>query len=273
MSNEDHKQPNENANGLGSALRDLGQQLIPRLQEFERTLRELMVAAKPYLANLVKNVKALPARTAEVQRILARRGWFIPPRVPAMTFLKLVEEHSAKERMKELDELMTNYIDSQLNEIEKDLVARYPNRAAFFVEAFKAHRLEMYASSITVLLSQADGICIDSLGQKFFSIETVAGVKQPKTKKVIEAYGAGALQEMMLEPLLSGSGMGASEKEQALYSDSLNRHTVMHGIDTTYASKVNSAKAISLVAYLGSTAQRTIKEMKSRSENGTEDAN
>ena len=97
MSNEDHKQPNENANGLESALRDLGQQLIPRLQEFERTLRELMVAAKPYLANLVKNVKALPARTAEVQRILARRGWFIPPRVPAMTFLKLVEEHSAKE--------------------------------------------------------------------------------------------------------------------------------------------------------------------------------
>lgn len=273
MSNEDHKQPNENANGLGSALRDLGQQLIPRVQEFERTLRELMVAAKPYLAILVKNVKALPARTANVQRILAHRGWFIPPRVPAMTFLKLVEEHSAKERMKELDELMTNYIDSQLNEIEKDLVARYPNRAALFVEAFKAHRLEMYASSITVLLSQADGICIDSLGQKFFSIETVAGVKQPKTKKVIEAYGAGALQEMMLEPLLSGSGMGASEKEQALYSDSLNRHTVMHGIDTTYASKVNSAKAISLVAYLGSTAQRTIKEMKSRSENGTEDAN
>ena len=59
-----------------------------------------------------------------------------------MTFLKLVEEHSAKGRMKELDELMTNYIDSQLNEIEKDLVARYPNRAALLVEAFKAHRLE-----------------------------------------------------------------------------------------------------------------------------------
>jgi len=89
MSNEDHKQPNENANGLGSALRDLGQQLIPRVQEFERTLRELMVAAKPYLAILVKNVKALPARTANVQRILARRGWFIPRKIPAMAFMKL----------------------------------------------------------------------------------------------------------------------------------------------------------------------------------------
>ena len=104
-------------------------------------------------------------------------------------------------------------------------------------------------------------------------METVAGVKQPKTKRVIEAYGAGALQEMMLESLLSGSGVGASEKEQALYSDSLNRHAVMHGIDTTYSTKTVSAKAISLVAYLGSTAQRTIKGMKLGSKNGTEDAN
>jgi hypothetical protein len=190
-----------------------------------------------------------------------------------MAFLKLVEEHSANGRMRGLDELMRNYIDSQLNKIEEDLIARYPNRAARFVEAFMAHRLEMYASSITVLLSQADGICIDSLGQKFFSMETVAGVKQPKTKKIIEAYGAGALQEMLLEPLLSGSGMGTSEKEQALYSDSLNRHTVIHGIDTTYPTKADSAKAISLVAYLGSTAQRSIKEMKLGAKNGTEDAN
>jgi hypothetical protein len=273
MSNEERKQPNDNVQALASALRDLRQQLIPRVQAFERTLRELVVAAKPYLINLVENVKALPARTANVQRILARRGWFIPPKVPAMAFLKLVEEHSANGRMKELDELMTKYIDSQLSEIEEDLIARYPNRAALFVEAFKAYRIEMYASSITVLLSQADGICIDSLGQKFFSMETVAGVKQPKTKKVIEAYGAGALQEMMLEPLFSGTGMGAGEKEQASYADSPNRHTVMHGIDTTYPSKINSAKVISLVAYLGSTAQRTIKEMKLGSENDTGDAN
>jgi hypothetical protein len=57
MSNEEHKKPNENANALGSALRDLGQQLIPRVQEFERTFREQMVAAKPYLANLVKMLR------------------------------------------------------------------------------------------------------------------------------------------------------------------------------------------------------------------------
>jgi len=149
---------------------------------------------------------------------------------------------------------MTKYIESPLDKIEADLIARYPNRAALFEEAFKAHRLEMYASSISILLSQADGLCIDSFGQKFFSMETVkGGVKQPKTKKIIQAYGASVLQQMMLEPVLSGSGMGAGEKEQGCYSDSPNRHTVVHGIDTTYPSKMNSAKAASLVAYLGST--------------------
>ena len=263
MSNEERKQPNEDPQAIGSILRDLGQRLIPRMRAFERSLREVAKAAEPYLANLLENIKTLSDRTSAVQQTLAQRGWFIPPKVPAITFLNLVEKHSAAGRMKELDELMTTYVDSQVSIIEADLIARYPNRAALFEEAFKAHRLEMYASAVTILLSQADGICIDSLGQKFFSMETVkGGVKQPKTKRVIQSYGAGVLQEMMLQPLLSGSGMGASEEEQSSYSDSLNRHTVMHGIDTTYPSKMNSAKAISLVAYLGGVAQEIIEKMK-----------
>jgi len=64
MSNEECKQLNDDVKALGSALRDLGQQLVPRVRAFERTLRELMVVAKPYLINFVENVKALPARTA-----------------------------------------------------------------------------------------------------------------------------------------------------------------------------------------------------------------
>jgi len=266
MSNEEHTRPTEEPQPLGSVLADLGHRLIPRLQAFERSLRAFAVAAEPYLRNFLENVRTVPGRVSGVQQILARRGWFIPPEVPAMAFLNLVEEHYAAGRMKDLDDLMTKYIESQLDKIEADLVARYPKRAGLFEEAFKAHRLEMYASSISILLSQADGLCIDSFGQKFFSMETVkGGVKQPKTKKIIEAYGASVLQQMLLEPLLSGSGMGAGEKEQASYSDSPNRHTVVHGIDTTYPSKINSAKAVSLVAYLGSTIQKTIEEMKLKS--------
>jgi len=264
MNTEEPKQPNEGMAEIVTSLRALGQQLIKGMQEFQRVFDEVVKNAGPFLANLEANVKAIPGRTIAVQQTLARRGWFLPPRAPAMTFINLVEERSASSQMKELDALMTDYIDSKLSEIEDDLVARYPKRKALFEEAFKAHRQGMYASSITVLLSQADGICADLLGEKFFSMEMVkGGVKQPKTKKVIESYGAGMLQEMMLEPLLSGSGMVASEKDQASYPDSLNRHTVMHGIDTVYPSRMNSAKAISLVAYLGGIAHKIIEEMKS----------
>jgi hypothetical protein len=262
MSNEENKQRTEEPAPLGSVLLDLGQRLIPRLQAFQRSLRAFAVTAEPYLRNFLENVKTVPSRISAVQRILARRGWFIPPEVPAMTFLNLVEEYSTAGQMKELDQLMTKYIDSRLDELEANLIAGYPHRAALFEEAFKAHRQGMYASSVTILLSQADGVCIDSFGQRFFSMETVkGGVKQPKTKRIIQAQGASMLQEMMLEPLLSGSGMGAGEKEQAAYSDSPNRHTVMHGIDTKYPSKMNSAKAISLVAYLGITARKTIEDL------------
>lgn len=195
MSNEEHTQPTEETQPLGPALADLGHRLISGLQSFERSLRAFAVAAEPYIRNFLENVRRVPGRVSAVQQILARRGWFIPPEVPAMALLNLVEEHNAAGRMKDLDDLMTKYIESQLDKIEADLVTRYPNRAALFEEAFKAHRLEMYASSISILLSQADGLCIDSFGQKFFSMETVkGGVKQPKTKKIIQAYGASVLQ-------------------------------------------------------------------------------
>src|SRR5215213_4055990 len=49
----------------------------------------------------LENVRTVPGRVSAVQQILARRGWFIPPEVPAMAFLNLVEEHNAAGRMKD----------------------------------------------------------------------------------------------------------------------------------------------------------------------------
>jgi hypothetical protein len=264
MGMPENKETNEAEPSIGSILRELGQQFQQYVKVLQQAAHEAMEVARPFFANLQANMGALPGRITATHQTLARRGWFFPPLAPAMTFINLVEEYCAAGRMKELDELMMSYIDSKLDEIEAELVARYPNRAVLFEEAFKAHRQEMYASSITVLLSQADGICVDLLGQKLFSMEMVSGgVQQPKTKKVIESYGAGVLQEMMLEPLLSGSGMGAGERAQGSYPDSLNRHTVMHGIDTTYPSRMNSAKVISLMAYLSGTAHEIIEKIKS----------
>lgn len=266
MSTKEDKDSKEAVPAIGAVLRDLGQKFLRHANVLQQALNEVAEAARPFLANLQANMKALPGRVTEVQRTLARRGWFLPPKAPAMSLINLVEEYSAAGRMNELDELMLKYIDSQLDEIETDLVSRYPKRAALFEEAIKAHRQKMYASSITVLLSQVDGICIDLLGEKFFSMETgKGGVTQPKTKRVIESYEVSVFQEMMLEPLLSGSGMGAGERAQSSYPDSLNRHTVMHGIDTTYPSPMNSAKVISLVVYFSGVVYEIIEDVKAAS--------
>ena len=45
MSNEEHRQPTEEAQPLGSVLADLGHRLIPRLQAFERSLRAFAVVS------------------------------------------------------------------------------------------------------------------------------------------------------------------------------------------------------------------------------------
>jgi hypothetical protein len=263
MSTIEDKKPKEDFPAIASVLRDLGRQFLSHVKVLQQALHEAAEAAQPFFANLQANIKALPGRITDVQRTLARRGWFLLPNAPAMKLINLVEEYSSAGRMIELDELMMRYIDSQLDEIEADLVSRYPARAALFEEAIKAHRQEMYASSITVLLSQADGICVDLLGQKLFSMETgKGGIPQPKTKRVIESYGVSVFQEMMLEPLLSGSGMGAGEKAKGFYPDSPNRHIVMHGIDTTYPSHMNSTKVISLVAYFGGIVHEIIEEVK-----------
>ena len=139
-------------------------------------------------------------------------------------------------------------IENHLVETETQLTTAYPKRAAIFKEAFEAHRKEMYAASTTLLFTQADGICADTFGSKLlFSTEQGKGdVKQPKTRKVIESYHPDAIHMMLLESLLSGSGMSAGEKDQTMFPDSLNRHTIMHGIDTDYPSRMNSAKVISL---------------------------
>jgi len=111
-----------------------------------------------------------------------------------------------------------------------------------------------------VFFAQADGICIELLGKKFFSKERNSD--DPLTRKVVEALPIERFVSVLLEPLKTRGGVSANWKEEALYPDIVNRHRVLHGIDTAYPSKVNSLKAISLVGYLGGLAHEIINEAK-----------
>lgn len=72
---------------------------------------------------------------------------------------------------------------------------------------------------------------------------------------------------MMLEPLMTRGGMSANRQELDQYPESLHRHQILHGIDLTYPSKLNSLKVISLVGYLGGLVKEIITEAASKQQN------
>jgi hypothetical protein len=111
-----------------------------------------------------------------------------------------------------------------------------------------------------LLLTQADGIVIEVLGKPFFSKERSS--QDPRTRKLIEDLRLGMYTEILLEPLMTRGGMSAGDQELGQYPDSLHRHQILHGIDTTYASKLNSLKVISLVGYLAGLAKGIIVQAK-----------
>jgi hypothetical protein len=186
--------------------------------------------------------------------------------MPAMDVLNL-EEEFAQSRPDVVDDKMAQMVGDSLDQTERQLNVDFPHRSAIFKEAFKAHREGRYASAITLLLTQADGICSEVFGVVFFSVER--GTSDPRTRQIVEALQLDLFEEMMLEPLITRGGVSARDHELSQYPDSLHRHQILHGKDTAYGNKKNSLKAISLVGYLGGLAKQTIDDAKAKRASGS----
>lgn len=230
------------------------------IDSFKKRANEITALVHPAIAQLRVNIERLPDRTKELQRNLSERGWYFLPKMPFA--LSPLEQAFATQKMDAIDTAMSKFVEQSINETEAGLITEFPNRAPILREAFECHRDGKYASSITLLLTQADGIVIEMLGKPFFSKESNSS--DPRTRKLVEDLQLGMYREMMLEPLMTRGGMSANQQElqEGQYPDSLHRHQILHGIDTTYASKINSLKVISLVGYLGGLAKQIIVESK-----------
>jgi len=171
-----------------------------------------------------------------------------------------LEAAFATQNVDAIDNALSNCVEQNIDSNETILCHAFPHRAAIFKEAFDCHREGKYASSITLLLTQADGLVIEALGTPFFSKERASSY--PRTRKRIEDLELDVYTEMLLEPLMSRGGMSANTQELEHYPDSLHRHQILHGIDTAYQTKINSLKVISLVGYLRGLARGIIDEAK-----------
>ncbi|MDV7210112.1 hypothetical protein [Azotobacter beijerinckii] len=191
-------------------------------------------------------LRAVPPKILEAVHQLALQSWYVSGSmsVPAMRrWGRLIQE----QRFDEADEALCQYFESNLEEIETQLKNALPIRARILEAAFNAHLNGQYALSVPVFLAQADGVCEERIKASPFLRER--GKETPKTATWASSSGSDMLNAFV-DPLTKVYPIAYNSKERLPDFTGLNRHTVLHGEDSQYDTRVNSLKALSLLLYV-----------------------
>ncbi|MBT2473644.1 hypothetical protein J7E68_03395 [Microbacterium sp. ISL-103] len=125
--------------------------------------------------------------------------------------------------------------------IDLECQRRCQKRQMLVSEAVECHEAGRYAAAMTLALSQVDGITREVVGKTFFQANpdaTEPGYTDDKTLAGVE----GNL------PVVR-KAFSAPVDRVGRYS-SVSRHGIIHGMDLTFATKVNSTKTLVLVGAL-----------------------
>ena len=180
---------------------------------------------------------------------LGQRGWFLDPQMP-MALLRYLADR-IEENLEVSDDLLMQWFQERLHEIEEELVKACPRRANLLRSAFKAHREEDYNNSVPAFLKEADGMWHDLFGMNVF----VAKARKSIAER-IEGYQPYGLIGSSFVPLLHSTlplWMNENERQNWMKMHridalpELNRHEVLHGISVDYGTETNSLKAISFL--------------------------
>jgi len=149
-----------------------------------------------------------------------------------------------------LDELMISKIDKVIDEIQLNVVDRYPHRKLIIDTAFKMHHQKEYIASIPLLFSQSEGVFEESFGKSVYSRR--ADRNGAINSVIEEQYGDafnGFLRKIMVKNQFSAKS-SVSEPSEKLYGP--NRNGILHGekCHLDYGTKINSYKCISLLSFL-----------------------
>ncbi|NLJ75536.1 MAG: hypothetical protein GX331_11190 [Firmicutes bacterium] len=218
---------------------------------FAKTNRlvELLTELEFDFKKITPNWDNLPRDIEEALLYLAKQGWFFP--VFNERFVTLFNFHqiAMEEKPEKLDEKMVDFLEGDLDNIEKYLIKSYPHRRKIFNSAFKAHRKGDYELAILAFFSQVDGICWDAAKYTYFqkrNSKPLIGVHIQTM--LLQGYSQGLTSVLTNNFPISYNHRERGNGENS-YSG-LNRHTVMHGECLDYGTKENSFKAISLLYYV-----------------------
>ena len=186
--------------------------------------------------------------------ILAKNGWFISLFLtPTVTTFEAATCFLPNKLDRDRgDQIMVEHYRETFDKIQKSAEVKFPNRRLILRKAFNAHRQRDYELSIPVMLAQADGIGEEIFG-KDVSPSSQQSRKVDARKKFVEGKIDSATKKMFgdyYSLITSQLPINAGESERTKFDSPLNRHLVLHGISTDYATEVNALKTVSWLQYI-----------------------
>lgn len=203
------------------------------------------------IAQLANSIKIYQERAPDGLIELSNYGWYLGydslPRTP------IELSHNLKQGLEnEVDQFLSEYYEEELDNIESRLIGRNPKRKEILKEGFANHRKNNFYSSITLLLTQADGLCYDRAKKFYFQNNHKLkreNIYKPAIQEDLEKNEKMFLREF-LAPMNNPSAINETMEKIVNFPVRLNRHEIIHGTDTDYGTKINSLKTISFLNYL-----------------------
>lgn len=240
---------------IGAAFQGLRRQIADQIGEVFATLRTVGAALAPALIEWGAAMREMPPRLERAVVAMAHQGWYVDGQHDLSDLWALQAWIDAGETAQVDEHLMTHF-ERRLQDIERELIAALPKRAEILRAAFAAHRRGEYVLSVPVLLTQADGACIDLTDHHLF-LKSKGSPLPAVATYLADAADQGSA--MFLGPMKEERlPLLASEKaRQRIAADrgwttwtELNRHQVLHGESVDHGTQLNSLKAVSLLSYL-----------------------
>lgn len=180
----------------------------------------------------------------------AKHGWYVEPR---MDLYYLDNENIFDENSEEGDLLFSNYYEREFDSIVCRIVGNNKHRSAILEDARRAHLNGSYNLSVPVFLLQADGICWDK-----FEEQAYAKTKKGDRAKIYDKINSdeNGSNNSFLKLLSAVFSIPMPINENSMYSctQKLNRHSVIHGTESNYGTKLNSLKSLLFVSFIDYTS-------------------
>lgn len=172
---------------------------------------------------------------------LASYGWYIDADI-SLGYITGLMEKAINENQEYLDDYFSEYYRTSMKKKMSIISRKHENRSKIIEEAVYCHQNGKYYASTTLFLSQADGICS---GRLFKNSKNKNALKQYISKNKDASFFS-----ILMIAIEKTNTIDSFYPEKKLNDSKLNRHGVMHGLDTGFGRELNSLKAFSLLVFI-----------------------